>query len=239
MRSNPALTTPVDELFPAAIHAVPRPVEEWDIMADLDEQAWNFFEAIRCEVKTRTIVLVCDSRSLVAACDDNDQVVHIGTQDENIESYVEDNTTEDGDATEGSLSEREIEYIRNLDDVDEQTSGPQMNYWYPVEGITDPTEAIDAAIAIKDLPLCIVEVNGTYGLALCGGGMDMSWDICRAYVTLGYLPPIHFADLPNLAGEGGHTYVWQAMIRGLEIAAEQAQREIFRLRERFPHLAAG
>ncbi|MFA5143742.1 MAG: hypothetical protein WC522_06215 [Candidatus Omnitrophota bacterium] len=39
-----------------------------------------------------------------------------------------------------------------------------------------------------------------YALALTGCGMDHSWEICEAYVNFGYLPPIHFCDLPELSG---------------------------------------
>jgi len=30
--------------------------------------------------------------------------------------------------------------------------------------------------------------------------MDLSWDICEGYMLLGYLPPVHFCDLPAFAG---------------------------------------
>ena len=76
--------------------------------------------------------------------------------------------------------------------------GPMMNYWYPVK-IDDCQEA---AKAIADYPLCVVEFqDGQTGLALTGGGMDLSWEICGAFVALGYLPPAHFCDLPDMAGK--------------------------------------
>ena len=31
-------------------------------------------------------------------------------------------------------------------------------------------------------------------LALTGGGMNMSWDICAGYIALGYLPPLDFCE---------------------------------------------
>lgn len=77
-----------------------------------------------------------------------------------------------------------------------------MNYWYPVE-ITDVEEA---AKKIVHLPLCVVQVKDDddeleTGLALTGGGMDFSWEICEAFIRLGYAPPLHFADLPGIAGK--------------------------------------
>ena len=76
--------------------------------------------------------------------------------------------------------------------------GPMMNYWYPVR--IDDCE--DAARKIADLPLCVVEMaDGATGLALTGGGMDLSWEICEAFIRIGYLPPARFSDLPGMAGK--------------------------------------
>ena len=85
--------------------------------------------------------------------------------------------------------------------------GPMMNYWYPVdawqiESGSGMGGADRAAMAVADLPVCIVQVNGQYGLALTGGGMDLSWEICEAYTRLGLLPPVHFCKLPRMAGRG-------------------------------------
>ncbi len=62
----------------------------------------------------------------------------------------------------------------------------------------------------KDIKKLVDECSGVtlvyliclerYALALTGCGMDHSWEICEAYVNFGYLPPIHFCDLPELAG---------------------------------------
>lgn len=77
-----------------------------------------------------------------------------------------------------------------------------MSYWYPLPR-TDYTgsELRDMAITIEDLPLCIVyvEPENAYGLALVGGGVNLSWEIAEAYIRLGYLPPLEFCDLPALA----------------------------------------
>lgn len=79
--------------------------------------------------------------------------------------------------------------------------GPMMNYAYelPYFASYELTEALDK---IKDLPLCVVQWNEAYWLALTGGGMDLSWEICEAYIALGYLPPTAFAELPAMAGRG-------------------------------------
>lgn len=78
--------------------------------------------------------------------------------------------------------------------------GPMMNAFYPVH----LTDMDDAAKALKNLPLCVVQFeDGRTGLALTGGGMDLSWEIAEGFIRLGYFPPIHFADLPAMAfGDG-------------------------------------
>lgn len=82
-------------------------------------------------------------------------------------------------------------------------SGPMMNYFYELPGFSGDME--EAAIKIIHLPLCIVHFtedrNVDYALALTGGGMDLSWEICGAYVALGYIPPLHFSFLPRYAGK--------------------------------------
>ena len=112
--------------------------------------------------------------------------------------------------------------------------GPMMNFFYEC----DWKDADAAARAIRHLALCLVELrDGTKGLALTGGGMDLSWEICEAYALLGFAPPIHFAgDLPDMAwgplGKGFWTRkrrVLKACARSAEVAlawAENAQARV-------------
>lgn len=81
--------------------------------------------------------------------------------------------------------------------------GPMMNYLYPLPGSRDRDPA-ELARAIVHLPLCVVKLEDEddYALALTGGGMDLSWQICAAFVACGYWPPLHFCDLPRMAGRG-------------------------------------
>lgn len=88
--------------------------------------------------------------------------------------------------------------------------GPMMSYWYPLDG-ADPKsvgpyghdfDAVEAAYRLHRHSLCLVQVGDDMGLALTGGGMDFTWDIAAAFVDLGYLPPLHFCDLPAMAGSG-------------------------------------
>ena len=79
-----------------------------------------------------------------------------------------------------------------------------MNYYYPLATRHD-FDPQSAAKAIADLPLVIVQFteSGDYALALTGGGMDLSWEICEAFMRIGELPPMHFASqLPRICGRG-------------------------------------
>ena len=100
--------------------------------------------------------------------------------------------------------------------------GPMMNYFYPVDNI----DCESAARAISHLPLCVVELkDGTTGLALTGGGMDLSLEIVRAFVALGYYPPAHFARLSRMAGWEKDPVWLEALVccqGSLEIAASWA-----------------
>jgi len=110
-----------------------------------------------------------------------------------------------------------------------QSEGPMMNYWYPADLYlvgTGNAGAEEAARRLADLPLCVVQVNGDYGLALSGGGMDLSWEICEAYTRLGLLPPAHFCRLPRMAGRGISTrdkYILSACRATLAVAVKRAR----------------
>lgn len=112
--------------------------------------------------------------------------------------------------------------------------GPMMNYWYPVK----VANCEIAARAIEHLPLCVVEFeDGRTGLALTGGGMDLSWEVCEAFVALGYYPPLHFCDLPRMS-DRGKSAKDRATIAACEescrIAEGWAARKRERLAENFP-----
>lgn len=78
--------------------------------------------------------------------------------------------------------------------------GPMMSYWYPCNWGRYTEDSDDAARRIAHLPVCLIEFqDGEMGLALTGGGQDLSWEIAEAYILLGYLPPLAYAgDLPAM-----------------------------------------
>ena len=116
--------------------------------------------------------------------------------------------------------------------------GPIMNYFYPVD-VDQVGGAEKAAKAVAHLPLCIVSfsedspLRQEYALALTGGGMDLSWQICEAYMCLGYLPPLHFA-LPNMAGmklDARNKWILSGVERSASIAKGWATRSVQRVRQ--------
>jgi hypothetical protein len=104
----------------------------------------------------------------------------------------------------GNCKHSEADDASECEGYIEPSEGPMMCYFYPLP------EAVDvhgSARAIAHLPLCVVEFTsgpmaGTFALALTGGGQNLAWEICEAFMLLGYLPPSHFADLPAICGRG-------------------------------------
>jgi hypothetical protein len=124
----------------------------------------------------------------------------------------------------------------------EDQEGPMMNYSYAVDTWREsPQEAADR---ISHLPLCVVTFSddGAYDgihLALTGGGMDLSWEICEAYILLGYLPPVHFADLPAMAGyprHSDHEKVMEACLRAVNTFGQRYTEEGSVLEQRFKRM---
>ena len=104
-----------------------------------------------------------------------------------------------------------------------------MNHFYPCELRNLSTE--DAARAIAHLPLCVVEFeDGETGFALTGGGMDLSWQICDAFISCGYLPPLQYCDLPDMAGQEKHPRT-QLILAACQRSAEIAEGWAHRRRE--------
>lgn len=127
---------------------------------------------------------------------------------------------------------------------DQYTEGPMMNYYYPIDSfvISHHDSIYGAAMRLKGLPLCIVDFqtgdawSGRYGLALTGGGMDLSWEICEAFMRLGELPPTHFADLPGMAGRPRNevdAWIVRGCLRSFEVAHERAGYNLERASTRF------
>lgn len=74
---------------------------------------------------------------------------------------------------------------------------PMMHYIYPIkdEDFEPPDKPWDV---LECTTLVDIKSMDGYALALTGSGMDFSWEICRSFVNLGYLPPVYFAKLPRM-----------------------------------------
>lgn len=111
--------------------------------------------------------------------------------------------------------------------------GPMMSYYYPLpEYRGDVTED---ARSLVDLPLCLIHLmeRDEYALALTGGGMDLTWQICEAFMLLGLLPPFHFTDLPGYADRGASAtdrWIISGCRRSAQIVKMRAGSALRRLR---------
>lgn len=112
----------------------------------------------------------------------------------------------------------------------EEQEQPAMNYRYPVtlRGVGEN----EAAAALVGLPLCLVwdDSDEEHYLALTGGGMDLSAEICRAYIALKQRPPVHFCRVPRMAGRKYSAEFLTTLIESCEVAQNWAQSTIDDLR---------
>jgi hypothetical protein len=155
-----------------------------------DEERWDWFEAVECDDCGQYIV---DGDDHAFINGDGQPVPGKALMEEN--DLDEDDLVDWAEANGFSTCPCHGEDFREFDSAE----GPMMNYRYPID---DKWFNADGARRIADLPLCIVMDNADEEvyLALTGGGMDLSWEICEAYVRLGCLPPSHF-ELPAMAGK--------------------------------------
>jgi hypothetical protein len=105
-----------------------------------------------------------------------------------------------------------------------------MSYRYPVT-LRD-IDTSKAAAELIGLPLTLIddiEEDGYY-LALTGGGMDLSAEICRAYIALRQRPPVHFCRVPRMAGRKYGQDFLTVLIESCEVSQQWAQSTIDDLR---------
>lgn len=128
----------------------------------------------------------------------------------------------------GYGSEWELPFERTDSELADGEYEPMMNDRYKLPEFTMPDnikELLDEAGAVT---VVYFPEEETYYLALSGGGMNLSWDICRAYMLLGYLPPLYFCDLPKFAGMNlrrvRNAKVIQACKRSADVSANRAMR---------------
>lgn len=115
---------------------------------------------------------------------------------EGLSCELIDSKPQDFDFSEGYMEHWEVPLVTS--EEDEDTYMPMMNYIYPLgENFEVPDD-----FRAKLVNTTIVQMDDEYFLALTGGGMDMSWEICESFINLGYYPPVHFCRLPQMCGKG-------------------------------------
>jgi hypothetical protein len=228
----------VNSLKFGSLHVTPTHFD-WSAPQDDDGDGWSSTEATRhTDDQGRERILIVRDGSVTQLWDNGKLYESYEAQSYLDDHWVYPDTDEDsdnppdGDLDPTALDAEEFDALFGTDV--EGADGPQMNYWYECEYL-DSDNAAAAAVAIVDLPLCIVEIDGRWGFALTGGGMDLTWEIVEAYVQIGLLPPVYYArDLPGMAGRGNNEkdqMLAAACLRSLTAAAESLNRDAERLRE--------
>lgn len=125
------------------------------------------------------------------------------------------------ESLEDGLAEFEEQTIGVETGYDQWTDSlhPVMNYAYPVD-LRYGAGPREVATKIQELAGCVtlIEIDGKHYLALTGGGMDLSPQICMAYIACGVMPPLQFLrDLPRFAGSKTAPILLQAMERASEV----------------------
>lgn len=227
---NPYLPTDVEGLRFGSTDARPVQVSSWDSEALINDE-WTFYEGYTAQdVKgAGDVVMIAVGGSPLAA------LMTFGDETVAFESHEWDDYETECDDREMPEQERIPEDDWDLMFEQEPASagaeGPMMNYWYPCPAAGD--DPVVAAARLASLPLCVVEVDGEWGLALTGGGMDLTWSIVEAYVRLGQLPPAHYAAAMIDAHGGSFTadeaFLVGAALRTLRHVADRAQSDHDRL----------
>jgi len=101
------------------------------------------------------------------------------------------------------LEDWDVAFAQTDEEIESEEFTPMMNYFYPLpefehKHLSDD-EIKKALTEAGSVTLIEKLKTGEKGLALTGGGMDLSWDICKGHINLGYLPPAHFCrSLPRM-----------------------------------------
>lgn len=178
----------VDRLYVDSIDS--KPVDfEWDYETNIHfaiEGTWECWESRRPDIGDETFCAECNEDIDYRETPDGEVGWH-HTIDDAVDGLEDPDFLDDDHDP-----EPDDEWKR------EGCDGPMMNYYCPIELRYDMTHEAAADI-LADTCLVLVEVHGETGLALSGGGMDLSWEICEAFMLLGSLPPAHFARrLPKM-----------------------------------------
>lgn len=211
---------------------------DWEALSGPDGDGYTAYEAVEGDTSGRVYI------ARASEGDDEAQSLQSFEPIEDDEPYMEyaqrilegvPPRTDDFDEVSEAIADAIAEEHVGL------AEGPMMRYFPLPDDVGrygfDPEQA---AYALQHLPLCVVEFSdesqdkGTpeYALALTGGGQDLSWEICEAFMQIGQLPPIHFCDLPGMAGRADPGYgnfkrdsaIIAACRRSIEIQSQRLER---------------
>jgi hypothetical protein len=99
---------------------------------------------------------------------------------------------------------------------------PAWNLAYPIPAYTGDEQSDQWKLHRSKLGVCLVEISEHIVLCPTEGNFDHEFSLCRAYMQLGYLPPLIFADLRR---SGGRDHDIEDRVRlALELSAQTALR---------------
>ncbi len=137
------------------------------------------------------------------------------------------------------FSDREVDdvctFCREEDGyLEERVSQPAMNYVWPLPVFSSDAVEAQGILTAAQINICLVQVtdigpgcDDEYGLALTGGGMNLAWDIARAYVLLGYVPPATLYDnLPCFAGQDNRQEPFASVLKACHQGIESARKRL-------------
>lgn len=79
-------------------------------------------------------------------------------------------------------------------DVDEEVDMMDASYYeaylVTARDVRNTMQLVEMAIAVRDVPVSIIEDNGFIYVCPFSYNDMTSWDLCLAHIKLGYLPPI-------------------------------------------------
>lgn len=104
--------------------------------------------------------------------------------------------------------------------------GPMMSFYWPLTSrfLSGENVRVQAA-KLAGLNTCLVEVDDVYGIALTGGGMDLSWELALSAVRLGFYPWLGLS-----INQGGPSATWKYGVGEIGTAGARRIRAALRYR---------
>ncbi len=217
--------TPLESLSPACIDVTARSID-WEAAGGEFGEDLEYWQHFTHDVDDVDFDLVANRSSVLAVKLDGRWY-----ESDEYDVYADLKADEDGNPIPGTVTESTFDELFNVEPYMSGVEGPMMNFFYPL-----PTSFRrgEVAAAAQLHNMCLVSVDGDYGLALTGGGMDMTWYIVMSYVGLGYLPPVDFCEVPYDIDEESMQYLGSAMARSVTFMQQRMGWKLDTLKQRIP-----